>query len=121
MSVEIGEAREKWSADVIELVTEFAHKMKHVKEPFYIVFHAKADKGYENTFRQTIKAYYERPPFVLGLLVWYVDHKKSEISFVPELSSPPDVPLDPNLLSDKAEDAFSRVMAQGDKAKILLS
>lgn len=121
MSVEIGEAREKWGQDVVSLVTDFAEQMKHVREPFYIVFHAKQDRGNPNTFRQAIRAYYEKPPFVLGLLVWYVDHTKSELRFLPELSSPPDIPLDPTLLSDKAEDAFSRVMETGNKAKVLLS
>jgi hypothetical protein len=121
MAVEIGEAREAWGMNVLNLVTDFAEQMKHVREPFYIVFHAKQDRNNPNTFRQAIRAYYEKPPFLLGLLVWYVDHRKSEIRFVPELSSPPDVPIDPSLLSDKAEDAFTRVMETGQKAKILLS
>lgn len=95
--------------------------MKHVREPFYIVFHAKQDRGNPNTFRQAIRAYYEKPPFVLGLLVWYVDHTKSMMEFVPELSSPPDVPLDPTLISDKSSDLSSRVAEQGAKRKILLS
>jgi hypothetical protein len=121
MSVEIGEAREKWGRDVVTLVTDFAEQMKHVREPFYIVFHAKQDRGNPNTFRQGIRAYYEKPPFVLGLLVWYVDHTKGQMEFVPELSSPPDVPLDQKLMSDKSSDTFTRVAEQGEKRKILLS
>ena len=121
MSVEIGEAREKWGHDVVSLVTDFAEQMKHVREPFYIVFHAKQDRGNPGTFRQAIRAYYEKPPFVLGLLVWYVDHTNGKMEFVPELSSPPDVPLDPNLMSEKSSDSFARVAEQGQKRKILLS
>jgi hypothetical protein len=121
MSVTIHDAREAWGKDVVTLVTDFAEQMKHVRDPFYIVFHAKQDRGNPNTFRQAIRAYYDKPPFVLGLLVWYVDHTQGLMQFVPELSSPPDVPLDPTLLSDKSEDKFESVMEKGSKAKILLS
>jgi hypothetical protein len=44
------------------------------------------------------------------MLVWYVNNPLGEFRFIPELSSAPDVPLDPSLLSERSED-FSYSMA----------
>ena len=72
-------------------------------------------------FKQAMKAYYAKPPAMLGILVWYVNHPLGEFKFMPDLSAPPDVPIDPNLLSDKASDASDRVAAQGEKMNVLMS
>lgn len=121
MAQEIGESREAWGLKVMQLVEDFSNQMKQETKPYYIVYAAKPDAGQPGVFRQTIKAYYHRPPALLGILVWYVDNRHGILRLVPELSSPPDVPLDPKLLSDKAEDASARVMAQGEKMKVLVS
>lgn len=121
MSQEIGESREQWGQDVWAKAQDFATNMKADGRPFYVVFAAKEDKGQPGAFRQTFKAYYQRPPLVLGLLVWYADQAQGLFEFVPELSSPPDIPIDPTLLSDKVSDTSSRVAEQGQKLKILLS
>lgn len=126
MSVEIGEAREAWGKDVVQMVFDFANKMSKVRRPFYVVYACKEDKGMSNklgkpAFKQAIKAYHKRPPAILGILVWYVNHKTSEFRFCPELSAPPDVPLDPALLSTKSEDSFDRVASQGEKLKAIIS
>lgn len=126
MAQEIGESRESWGKDVWQMAEDFANNMKSEVRPFYIVYACKEDKGMSQqlgrfAFKQAIKAYYDRPPAILGILVWFVNHPMGEFSFVPELSSPPDVPLDPNLLSDKASDASSRVAEQGAKLKVLVS
>jgi hypothetical protein len=121
VSQEIGESREQWGKDVWAQAEDFASKVQSDGRPFYVVFAAKADAGREATFRQTFKAYYQRPPLILGLLVWQVDKDKGLFEFVPELSSPPDIPVDPSLLSDKASDASPRVAEQGEKLKVLLS
>lgn len=126
MAQEIGESREAWGLDVVKMAGDFASNMKKEMKPFYIVYACKEDKGMSHrlgraAFKQTMKAYYDRPPAILGILVWYVDNSKGEFRFVPELSSPPDVPLDPKLLSDKACDASERVMAQGEKLNALVS
>ncbi len=123
---EIGESREAWGWDVVRMAEDFANNMKHERRPFYIVYACKEDRGASNqlgrsAFKQAIKAYYHRPPAMLGILVWYVDHKNGEFKFLPELSAPPDVPLDPNLLSDKASDASERVSLQGEKLKAIVS
>jgi hypothetical protein len=118
---EIGETREAMGQAVWKMAEDFADNMKHEMRPFYIVFAAKPDRASGNRINQTIKAYFARPPALLGILVWYVDNSLGKFEFVPELSSPPDVPLDPSLLSDKASDASARVMEQGTKMGILLS
>ncbi len=110
----------------MQMAEDFANNMKHERRPFYIVYACKEDKGISNqlgrsAFKQAIKAYYDKPPAMLGILVWYVDHRKGEFRFIPELSAPPDVPLDPSLLSDKASDASERVSLQGEKLKALVS
>lgn len=123
---EIGESREKWGWDVMKMAEDFANNMKKEEAPYYIVYACKEDRGASNkigrtAFKQAMRAYYSKPPAMLGILVWYVDNRKSEFRFCPELSAPPDVPLDPKLLSDKASDASERVSVQGEKLKALVS
>lgn len=117
----IGESRDAWAKDVWQMAEDFANNMKHETRPFYIVYAAKGDMYNPHKFRQTIKAYYARPPAMIGILVWFVNNPLGEFRFIPELSAPPDVPLDPNLLSDKASDASERVAAQGAKLNVLVS
>lgn len=126
MAQTIGESREAWGWNVWKQAEEFANNMKKEVKPFYIVYAAKHDphtseKVGSGVYRQTMKAYYHRPPAMLGILVWYVDNAQGIFRFIPELSAPPDVPLDPSLLSDKATDASERVMEQGEKLKVLVS
>lgn len=126
MSIEMGEARETWSRDVWNLVENFANATKGDGRPFYIVYACKEDRGASNklgrtAFKQALKAYYDKPPAMLGILVWYVNHGTSEFRFCPELSAPPDVPLDERLLSDKASDASERVATQGQRLNALVS
>ncbi len=126
MAQEIGESREKFGWDVMKMAEDFANNTKNEVRPFYIVYACKEDRGMSNqlgrtAFKQAMKAYYHKPPAMLGILVWYVHHPKGEFRFVPELSAPPDVPLDPALLSDKASDASERVAAQGNKLNALVS
>ena len=119
--MEIGEAREAWGRDVWAMAENFANQMKHETKPFYIVYCAKEDKKLPGTFRQTMKAYYKRPPKVLGLLVWFVNNPEGIFEFQPSLSLPYDVPIDPSLLSDKSEDLIPRIADQGKQMNVLLS
>lgn len=124
MPNEIGESRDAWGRDVWLKAEQFANNMKREVKPFYIVYAAKQDKIASEKYgtgiyRQTFKAYYSRPEPILGILVWYVDNAQGIFQFVPELSAPPDIPLDPSLLSDKACDASDRVAAQGEKLKVI--
>lgn len=121
MAQEIGESRDAWGTDVWKQAEDFAEKMKSEVKPFYIVYACKPDNQKVGVFRQTFKAYYSRPPAIIGILVWYVNHPLGQFEFLPELSSPPDIPLDPSLLSDKASDASERVMEQGKNLKVLVS
>jgi hypothetical protein len=125
MAQEIGESREAWGRDVMTLVEDFASKVTST-DPFYIVYACKEDKGLSNkfgkaVFKQFIKAYSQKPPPLIGILVWFVDKAKGEFAFMPELSAPPDIPLDPKLLSDVESDMSARVAAQGEKLKVLVS
>lgn len=126
MAIEMHEAREKWGRDVWQQAEDFASNMKDVDGPFYIVYSCKEDRGMSNklgtaAYKQAFRAYYQKPPAILGILVWYVDKSKGRFEFQPELSAPHDVPLDPKLLSDKASDASERVSVQGEKLKALVS
>jgi len=118
---EIGESREQWGKDVVKMVEDFANKMDKEVRPFYVVYACKSDRKNPSVFHQTIKAYYSRPPPIIGILVWYVNHPMGDFRFVPELSAPPDVPLDPNLLSDKVSDTFGSIASKGEKLGVLLS
>ena len=126
MAQEIGESREKWGVDVVKMAEDFASHMKSESRPFYIVYACKEDRGMSQklgrfAFKQAIRAYYDKPPAILGILVWYVNNLTGEFRFMPELSAPPDIPLDPNLLSDKASDVSDRVAGQGEKLQVLVS
>ncbi len=126
MAQEIGESRTAWGTDVMKMAEDFANRMSGDVNPFYIVYCCKEDKGASQrlgrpAFRQSMTAYRERPAAILGILVWYVNHPKGEFRFVPELSAPFDVPLDPRLLSDQACDASERVAFQGEKLRALVS
>lgn len=126
----IGESREAWGLDVMKMAESFANGLSKEREPFWIVYACKEDRGMSNklgrsAFKQAFKAWPIKPMKdgkpLLAVLVWYVDHSKGTFDFCPELSSPPDVPLDERLLSDKASDASERVMAQGEKVSAIVS
>lgn len=124
--MEMEEARSTWGWDVWKMAENFANNMKKTERPFYIVYAAKQDKPASDkygtgVYRQTMKAYFNRPPKLMGVLVWYVDNKAGTFEFVSELSSPPDIPLDPSLLSDKASDASERVAKQGKVMNAIVS
>jgi len=121
MPQEIGESREAWGRDVCAKAEEFANNLKSDLTPFYIVYAAKADNQHPGAFRQTFKAYRQKPPAIIGILVWYVDHSKGIFRFAPELSVPPDVPINPALLSTKDEDLLPSVAEQGQRMKVLLA
>lgn len=119
--VELGEAREEWARDVWNKAEDIANQMSSEDRPFYIVYACKQDRSEPHKFYQAFKMYRERPPAILGALVWYVDHPHGIFRLESELSLPPDVPIDPNLLSTKSEDQFSNVMELGQKNNVLLS
>ena len=121
MAQEIGESRDAWGADVWAKAEEFANNLKSDKRPFYVVFAAKQDKANPSVFRQSFRFYRQKPPKIIGLLVWYVDQAKSLFRFMPDLSIPPDVPLDPSLLSDKSCDMSPALMEVGQRMGVLLS
>lgn len=118
---EIGESREQWGLSVWRQAEDIANNLKSDTEPFYIVFAAKQDRNKEGTFRQGFRMYRQKPPKLIGVLVWYVDNSKGIFELVPELSIPPDVPLDESLLSTNSSDASTAIMEVGQKMGVLLS
>lgn len=121
MPVEIGEAREALGRDVWQMAEDFASNLKSDKKPFYVVYAAKHDRHNPSVIRQSFRFYRQRPPKIIGLLVWYADHSKGIFRFVPELSIPPDVPIDPNLLSKDSKDELPSVMEKGQEMNVLLA
>ena len=83
---EIGETRDSMARGCIQLVEDFAEKMRHESRPFYIVFFAKPDAQL-NAIRQVVKAYYSKPPKILGILVWYVNNALGQFEFIINLRS----------------------------------
>lgn len=121
MAQEIGESREAWGLDVWHKAEDIANNLKNDPKPFYIVYAAKEDKNQPGTFRQAFRMYRQRPPKLLGILVWYVDNAQGIFQIVPELSIPPDVPLDPLLLSEEKGDMSQSLMEVGQSMGVLLS
>lgn len=120
MVQELGETRDAMALGCMQLVEDFANKMRSEVKPFYIVFFAKPDANVSG-IRQTVKAYFHKPAKLLGILVWYVNNPLGIFDFVPELSSPPDIPLDPSMLSTRSADSFASVMDKGKELNIIVS
>ena len=120
----LGEVRDAMAMDVWKQAEHIASLNKHIVRPFYILYTAKVDpalnganvrgKRTDGGIRQSFRISYDRPPFVLGMLVWFVNNTCGIFEFVSLLSSPPDIPLDPKLLSTKSEDQAPALM---EKAK----
>jgi hypothetical protein len=131
MSQELGETRDALAMDCWRKAEQIASERKNDVKPFYIIYAAKPDPSLSGAkvngqlalggIRQAFRLSYDRPPFVLGMLVWFVNNPMGIFQFVPELSSPPDTPLDPSLLSDRKEDQFTGVMEKGKKINVLVS
>jgi hypothetical protein len=125
----MGETREAMSRGCMELVEDFVNNMKHEVKPFYIMYAAKPDhntseidgRKVSGAIKQAIKATSIRPPKLLGFLVWYVDNSRGIFEFLPELSSPPDIPLDESLLSDRPEDFFPSIASKASSFNVLVS
>src|SRR3990167_9014024 len=122
--LEMHEIREQMAQDCWDIAEGIAGDRKHDPKPFYIIYTAKVDPSLTNAdawgkhvacgIRQSFRLSYDRPPFVLGMLVWFVNNPLGIFEFVPDLSSPPDIPIDPSLLSDRSVDQSYALM---DKAK----
>jgi hypothetical protein len=121
MAQEIGESREQWGWNVWHHAEDIANNLKSEQKPFYIVFAAKQDKSKPGTFRQGFRMYRDRPPKLIGILVWYVDHTKGVFELVPDLSIPPDVPIDEALLSKDSKDSYAAISEVGQKMGVILS
>ena len=123
MSEKLGEIRDEMAMDCWTIAEGIAKDRSHDPKPFYIMYSAKVDpalsgadawgKHVAGGIRQSYRLSYDRPPFVLGMLVWFVNAPLGIFEFVHELSSPPDIPLDPSLLSTKSYDTSNALM---DKA-----
>lgn len=130
MTQELGETRDAMGWAVWKKAQEIAEETKDVKQ-FYIVYAAKPDpalfgavvNGFvaRGGIRDAWRICTKRPQPFLGILVWYVDHDKSLFEFQPDLSSPPDIPLDPELLSDRSEDQLVSIMEKGKQMNVLVS
>lgn len=124
MSEQLGEVREAMAQDCWAMAERIAHDRAKDPKPFYIIYSAKVDpalagadawgKHVAGGIRQAFKLSYNRPPFVLGMLVWFVNNPMGVFEFVSSLSSPPDIPIDPSLMSTRSEDRSYALM---DKAK----
>lgn len=131
MVQELGETRDAMAWDVWKKAETIASERKRDTKPFYIIYAAKPDPALaganvrgqvaQGGIRQTFKLSYVRPPVILGQLVWFVNNPMGIFEFVPQLSSPPDIPLDPSLLSDRKEDQFSSVMEKGKNLNVIVS
>lgn len=127
----MGDVREDLALDKVNKAIEAANKYEHLGEPFYVVYTQKEDPNLRGKringkycaggARDRYFVTLWRPQPILNQLVWYVDHKKGEFTFLPELSAPQDIPLLPGMLSDRKEDQFTSVMEKGKQMKVLVS
>lgn len=118
MIYEMSEIREPMAQGCVDYVMDFINNMSHIKEPFYVVYHASVDRLNPNRINQTVKAYHSKPPEMIGILVWYVDNKLGICDFRPDLSAPPDMPINPAFLSDDPQDLIVRVAEKGKRTNL---
>ena len=131
MVQELGETRDELSLATWKKAASIAEERKSEVKPFYIVYAAKVDPALSGAIvnglyaaggiREAWRLTHNRPQLIFGQLVWYVDNSIGMFEFIPELSAPPDLPLDPSLLSDRKEDQFSSVMQKGKNMNALVS
>ena len=127
----LGETRDDLALATWNKAISIANDYKSEVKPFYIMYVSKCDPHLQGAIvnglcvsgglREAWRLCHIRPPKILGMLVWFVNNPLGIFEFVPELSSPPDVPLDPSLLSDRKEDQSERVMEQGKSLNVLVS
>lgn len=127
----LGETRDQMALDCWKKAEQIANERKTDVKPFYIIYAAKPDPHIAGSvinglvafggIRQTFKLSYQKPPAMLGQLVWFVNNPMGIFQFVPELSFPYDVPLDPSLMSDRKEDQAASLMEKGEKMNVILS
>lgn len=131
MVQQLGETRDALALATWAKAEQIAQDCKFEVKPFYIVYCAKPDPGLTGAIvnglfasgglREAWRCVYHRPQLILGQLCWYVDNSLGMFEFMPELSAPPDVPLDPRLLSDRREDQFYGLMDKGKEMNVLVS
>ncbi len=124
MTETLGEVREAMARNCWNQAEHIANELRKELKPFYIIYSAKVDPALsgatvngqkaEGGIRQHFMVSYDRPPFVLGMLVWFVNNPLGIFEFVSSLSSPPDIPLDESMLSSRSSDSFDTL---GEKAK----
>lgn len=117
----MGDFRESLGLEVCQTVEKYANKIPSSDMPCYIVVCAKTDRYKPGQINASIQHYKDRPPKYFGLLIWYVDRDKGILDFVPELSLPPDIPLDPKDMSTDPKDAYSRIVDMGQSSGVILS
>ena len=117
---EMGEVRDPMCRGEMNVIYDFINNMKHIDRPFYVVYSADVDHLVPNKINRAIKAYYQQPPKMLGILVWYVDNKLGIADFRPDLSMPFDIPIDPSILSDDPRDMAVSVAEQGKQSNLIL-
>lgn len=118
----IGDVRDEFGWELMKRVEELVNNLSDVRDPYWIVFHAKNDKLSPGKINATIQHYFQEPPKdILGILVWYVDNSIGRVELLSDFSSPPDIPVDPTALSDKKEDFSADVAKRGEKLKVILS
>lgn len=131
MVQEMGETRDALAMATWIKAEKIAHDHAKEKKPFYIVYAAKPDPGLAGAvvdgivaaggIRESFRLTHNRPQAILGQLVWFVNNAMGEFQFLPDLSFPPDIPLDPYLLSDRSEDQLYSIMDKGKQMKVLVS
>lgn len=117
----IGDLREELGRETMDRVESYANNLKKDQFPCWIVVAAKADMFKRGQINATIQHYHQCPPAMLGILVWYADKEKGILDFLPDLSFPPDIPLNPADLSKESSDSYAGIAEKGEKLKVLLS
>jgi hypothetical protein len=126
-----GDVRDSMAWAACHKAEEIAHSLKDEVKPFYIICAAKADPHLHGAIvngmyssggiRESWRWTHQRPPKMLGILVWFVNNPLGIFELVEELSFPPDIPLDPSMLSDRSEDRCYSVMQTGKDNRVIVS
>jgi hypothetical protein len=127
----LGDLRDAMAIAAHNKAASIANDLKNEVKPFYIMCVAKTDPHLRGAIvnglhtnggiRESWRWTHARPPKMIGMLVWFVNNPLGIFEIVEELSLPPDIPLDPSLLSDRSEDQNYGIMQQGKNNRVLIS
>jgi len=107
--------------DCVADALRIANLYEFLEVDFWICFASKAHQSIPNACVHGWEVVFQRPSRpVPGMLVWYVNIKKQEMTLEKSLSLPYDIPLDESQLSTNSKDCHASLAETAEKSGSIL-